>query len=223
MTISVDGHIQLRSALGPGWTPEPAVGPAVAVLLHGYGSNEHDLAGLAPAIGLAVPWVSLRAPLEMGQGGAAWFAITTPGDPDDEPVAIATELIWAWIDAKVDPATPIIPIGFSQGGLMASQLLRTRPERVVAPVVLGGFVLGAPQPGDDRLRAERPVAFWGRGAQDQVIVPSAVARTAEYLPRHTTLIERVYPDLAHGVSAAEVDDVRDFLITQVGTGVVDDR
>ena len=31
-------------------------------------------------------------------------------------------------------------VGFSQGGLMATQLLRTRPGRVAATVVLSGFV-----------------------------------------------------------------------------------
>ncbi|WP_291049626.1 hypothetical protein [Herbiconiux sp.] len=110
------------------------------LLLHGYGSNEHDLTGIVPALGLGVPWASLRAPIELGNGGAAWFAITTPGDPDPEPLAEATDAIWAWIDATRGESSRVLPIGFSQGGLMASQLLRTRPERVGAPVVLGGFV-----------------------------------------------------------------------------------
>ena len=210
---------ELRAVVGPAWTS----GPTVVVLLHGYGSNEHDLAGLAPALGLGLPWASLRAPIELAPNAAAWFTITTPGDPVPEPVAAATETIWSWIDANVDPAGRIVPIGFSQGGLMASQLLRTRPERILAPVVLGGFVLGAAQPADDHLRAERPAAFWGRGAQDRVIVPSAIARTSAFLPGHTTLVERVYPGLAHGINAAEIDDVRSFLATEAGSGAVISR
>ena len=94
---------------------------------------------------------------------------------------------------------------------MATQLLRTRPERVLAPVVLGGFVLGAPQPADDVLVETRPAAFWGRGAEDRVIAAHAIARTSEWLPRHTTLTERVYPGLAHGISPEELADVRAFL------------
>ena len=53
-------------------------------------------------------------------------------------------------------------VGFSQGGLMATQLLRTRPGRVAATVVLSGFVQAAPQPADEQLAAERPAVFWGR-------------------------------------------------------------
>jgi phospholipase/carboxylesterase len=103
---------------------------------------------------------------------------------------------------------------------MATQLLRTRPERVLAPVVLGGFVLGAPQPGDDALRAALPALFWGRGAQDRVIAPVAIARTTEFLPGHTSLVERVYPGLAHSINNSELDDVRGFLAAEVGAAAV---
>jgi len=206
------------------WNTEGQTGvdaPAtVVLLLHGYGSNENDLTSLAPALGLALPWASLRAPLELGNGGAAWFTITTPGNPDVQPVADATDAIWAWIDNTVGPSTRVVPIGFSQGGLMASQLLRTRPERVAATVVLGGFVLGAAQPGDATLADTRPPVFWGRGADDRVIALPAIERTSEFLPQHSALVERVYPGLAHGINAAEVDDVIDFLAATVGAHAV---
>ena len=105
-------------------------GEAVAIFLHGFGSNERDLAGLAGALGLRLPWASLRAPLLMGNGGAAWLEIVTPGDPDPAPLAMATDSVWAWVDANVDPTARVVPIWFSQGGLMASQLLRTRQLRL---------------------------------------------------------------------------------------------
>ncbi|SFN51562.1 alpha/beta hydrolase [Mycetocola miduiensis] len=210
----------LHAERSPEWAADVVSAPAVAVLLHGYGSNERDLAGLAPTLRLGLPWVSLRAPIGLGNGGAAWFTITTPGNPDAEPVAEATTAIWAWIDANVHPDAKIVPIGFSQGGLMASQLLRTRPGRVLAPVILGGFVLGARQPGDEQLAAVRPAVFWGRGAEDRVITGPAIERTAEFLPEHSSLLERVYPGLAHGISTTELDDVRDFLVAHVGADAV---
>ena len=207
--------VLLHAVGGPSWSDAPSA-PAVALLLHGYGSHERDLVGRVPELGLDVPWASLRAPIELGNGGAAWFAITSPGDPDPEPIAAATDTIWAWVDAHVAPGTRIVPIGFSQGGFMATQLLRTRPDRVLAPVVLAGFVLGAAQPADERLAVDRPAAFWGRGDADTVITGAAVARTASFLPQHTTLVERVYPGLAHSISGAEIEDVREFLATHLG-------
>lgn len=205
----------LRDVRSHDWTAD-AVHDAVVLFLHGFGSNEHDLGSLAPALGLNLPWASLRAPVELGNGGAAWFSITTPGNPEAGPVEAATGAIWDWVEANVDPGSRIVPIGFSQGGLMASQLLRSRPGRVLAPVVLGGFVLGAPQPGDETLRGSRPTLFWGRGSEDRVIAPVAIARSSEYLPQHTSLTERVYPGLGHGINAHQLDDVRDFLTAEVG-------
>jgi len=214
---------QLADIRSPGWATGVAEAPAVALLLHGYGSHEHDLTGLIPALGLTLPWASLRAPVDLGNGGAAWFPISTPGNPAAEPVAAATDTIWAWVDKHLAPTTRVIPIGFSQGGLMASQLLRTRPERVLAPVVLGGFVLGHAQPGDAALAESRPAVFWGRGAADRVIGETAIDRTSAYLPLHATLVERVYPGLGHGIDAAELSDVSDFLAVHAGVAAVTGR
>lgn len=198
----------LRDVRSPEWAAD---GSPVVLFLHGYGSHEHDLAGLAPALPIDGPWASLRAPLDMPGGGAAWVPITTPGRPDPDAVAEAADAIWAWVEANVDDGSTIVPIGFSQGGVMASQLLRTRPERVAATVILGGFVVSAPQPADDAIAASRPPVFWGRGTEDRVIAEHAVATTSEWLPGHTTLTERVYPGLAHGIHAEELADVRAFL------------
>lgn len=194
---------------------------AVAIYLHGFGSNEQDLAGLAPLVTPDLPWVSLRAPLTEQPDSYAWFRITTPGNPDPGPVASATELVWEWIDANLSADAQIIAIGFSQGGLMATQLLRTRPDRVAATVILGGFVQGAVQDADARLAATRPPVFWGRGEQDRVIAPIAITRTSTWLPDHSTPEIRTYPGLAHGVNQAEIDDVRAFLtgIRVVGSAV----
>lgn len=185
------------------------------LFLHGFGSNEHDLSSLAEPLGLDLPWASLRAPLEMGNGAAAWFQILTPGVPDAAPVEAATAAIWAWVEENLPTEVRIIPVGFSQGGLMASQLLRTRPQRVLAPAILGGFVLGGEQPADEVIAEARPQVFWGRGEQDRVIAPVAIERTERFLPQHSTLTRKIYPNLAHGINAAELADLREFVAAQL--------
>ena len=47
----------------------------VLLLLHGYGSNEEDLVGLAPHLNPNLVSVSVRAPHELPFGGFAWFNI----------------------------------------------------------------------------------------------------------------------------------------------------
>ncbi|RUR00979.1 alpha/beta hydrolase [Labedella endophytica] len=201
---------RLRDVRSPEWDSTSVDSPVV-LFLHGYGSHEHDLACLAQPLAIEGRWASLRAPLDMPGGGAAWVPITTPGRPDPDAVAEATAAVWAWVDENVDDGSVIVPIGFSQGGLMASQLLRTRPDRAAATVILGGFVLAVPQPADESLATARPSVFWGRGAEDRVITEHAIAPTSEWLPGHSSLTERVYPGLAHGIHAKELADVRAFL------------
>lgn len=193
-------------------------GPAVVLLLHGFGANEDDLAGLAPRLAPGLGWASLRAPLTLGAGSYAWFQVVTPGSPDPEPVAAATASIWDWVDAHIPADTRLVTIGFSQGGLMATELLRTRPERISATVVLGGFVQATERVGDGHLLEAKPPAFWGRGQQDGVIAPHAVARTEAWLPAHTTLTHRVYRGLGHSISPPEVEDVAAFLATVLDVG-----
>lgn len=89
----------------------------------------------------------------------------------------------------------------------------TEPAGNTGPA--GNTVHLARQPADERLADERPAVFWGRGARDRMITADAVERTSRWLPAHSTLTERVYPDLAHGISDHETDDVRTFLINQL--------
>lgn len=190
--------------------PTPQDG-LLAVFLHGFGANEQDLVGLAAALPPQSAWISLRAPIELQTGSYAWFPIVTPGSPDPDTVTLATESIWTWLDAHIARHTHITPIGFSQGGLMASELLRTRPEQVRRPAILSGFVQGEHRSGDGALHSRRPAVFWGRGSDDRVIAPAAIARTSTWLPEHSTLTERIYPGLAHGISTAELQDLSRFL------------
>lgn len=190
----------------------------VAVLLHGYGSNERDLAGLSPVLPAGLPWASLRAPIEMGYGGAAWFPLDGPDWLDPRPIDEATAAVWEWVDAHAPSGAPVAAVGFSQGGLMASQLLRTRPERVAATAILSGFVGRGEQPGDAALARERPAVFWGRGDADQVIPAPYIADTRSFLTAHAVADARVYPGLAHSINDAEARDLHAHLTERLEAG-----
>lgn len=188
-----------------------APGQPLLLFLHGFGSHEGDLAGLASFLPEHFDWVSLRAPIAISASGFAWFPITTPGRPDAASVFQATEAVLHWLDENVEERTPVVPIGFSQGGLMVTQLLRQAPARFAAGVVLSGFSLDAVLPGDSELAAARLPVFFGRGDADGVISPETTARISAWLPGHSSLTEKVYPGLAHSISAEELADVSAFL------------
>ena len=184
---------------------------AVVVLLHGYGSHEHDLAGLAPYVPAGTPWVSVRAPQRHPYIGYAWYPLDGDKFAPVPEVEEATRSLWEWIDATITPEASLIPVGFSQGGFMASQLLRTRPERVPAAALLAGYVHDHPQAGDDTLAQTKPRVFWGKGTQDFVVPERAIAHASAWLPQHTTLSFHEYPGMGHSVNEEELHHLRQFL------------
>jgi phospholipase/carboxylesterase len=178
------------------------------VLLHGYGSHEGDLFALSPRLPLEPVVASLRAPLPMGPG-FAWWEVREPGIPDPEPVAESVDAVLTWLDGQ--QFTSVSLLGFSQGGAIALELLRTAPDRFTAAVCLSGFVVPSEHPGDAELARRKPPVFWGRGTLDGVIPPAAIEYTLEWLPEHANADIRVYEGLGHAVSADELTDFADFL------------
>jgi phospholipase/carboxylesterase len=187
----------------------------LAVFLHGYGSDERDLAGLAEYVPVGLPWVSLRAPLRHPNFGYSWYPLEQEFSPA-AAIAAATQTLWTWIDANVPSQTFLVPFGFSQGAMMASQLLRTRPDRIGATVALSGYVSDAPQPADAALLHMRPRVFWGRGDQDPVIPSAEVEAASRWFEEHTSLERHLYPGVGHSVTEEELADIRQFLGRTLG-------
>lgn len=185
-------------------------GPLV-LLLHGYGSNEEDLPGIMTSLPEGLSWLSPRAPMELQPGSYAWTSIKIPGSPDPNEALRATETLWTWIDATVPQGTQLIPIGFSQGGMMATQLLRTRPDRILGTVILAGFNVDAEQAADERLRFELPPVLYCYGQEDQVVSTAAVERLTDWLGSHTSARVVSYRRLGHSIDNRVLDDVFDFM------------
>jgi len=194
------------------WSNDPdALGMRpLVVLMHGRGSHEHDLAGLFPLLPAAFHYASPRAPLDFAGGGFSWFAAGPPGSPPVESVEASVTAVLEWLD-HLAPSGPVAVGGFSQGGAMATHLMRHAPERFFAFVNLSGFIVPGDAPADERLRTLQPPVFWGRDVADPVIAQEAMRRTAEWLPAHSTLTERVYPGIGHSISREEVAHVSAFL------------
>lgn len=184
----------------------------LVLLLHGYGSNERDLAGLFEALPNEFQYVSLRAPLPI-QGGFAWFPLTAHGPKLAATGGrVAARAVADW--ARAAEVSPVGAIGFSQGGALTLEILRegTLPS-LAWGAVLSGFVIDSDPEGaaedtrDERLATERPPVFWGRGDADHVISPEMVARTLRWLPTHTDARIEIYPGLPHSISFDEVTDL----------------
>ncbi|MFJ3384923.1 MULTISPECIES: alpha/beta hydrolase [unclassified Curtobacterium] len=195
------------------WTRPEAerAGTPLLVALHGVGSNERDLLGLAPALPAAWTIAALRAPMPWG-GGHSWYPLGTPGSPALEPVDASVAAVLDWVDSVAADHPRIGLLGFSQGGSMALQLLRARPSGFAFAVSLSGFVVpGVTDSRDEAVAAVRPRVFLGHGDLDAVIPGEATARTAAWAAANTDVTDRTYEGLPHAVSAAELADVTAFI------------
>jgi phospholipase/carboxylesterase len=210
--------------------PDPRVDPAAVlwsssiselaerpllVLLHGVGADEGDLFSMSPRLPLSPVIASLRAPSRYGAGWS-WYDLGTPGYPNSEGVDAAARSVLAWLDELAIQPPSIGLLGFSQGGAVAMQALRHAPDRFSYGVLLSGYVTSGEVDGDRELARIAPPVFWGRGTADEVVPDIAVQHTAEWLPAHVSLDARIYENLDHAVSQAELADVAGFLARQLG-------
>ena len=122
--------------------------PPLLLLLHGIGSNEHDLYGLAPFLDKRFLIISVRAPNILGPGSYAWFeADFTPQGPVINPeqaeasrITLITFLKEAITAYGADPKQVYL-MGFSQGAIMSASVALTQPELVAGAVLMSGRIL----------------------------------------------------------------------------------
>jgi phospholipase/carboxylesterase len=158
--------------------------PWLLVLMHGVGSNEQDLFGLAPQLPRNFHIISLRAPHTLAPGAYAWFEFAVLADGtrriNAEQEASSRDIIAANVALHAQrlgvPAPRVVVGGFSQGGIMGLGLLLTQPALAHAALVMHSRLL----PEVEGLIAA-PEAFNGKqlwvshGLQDTMI-PLAAAR-----------------------------------------------
>lgn len=174
----------------PHQTPGSAAG--LLILLHGWGANRHDLAGLAPYLKRPeIDMVFPDAPFPHPQvpGGCMWYGLSSEftatganlgmGDQFEAEVKQSRALLLDWIQGLTEqtgiPLSQTILGGFSQGGAMTLDLSYRLP--VAGLMVLSGFLHGdLPQSPDD-LTFPLPPMLLAHGRQDPV-VPLVLAHEA---------------------------------------------
>lgn len=212
MSLALDADAVIWSA-----SEADREGRPLLVLMHGFGSHEGDLFGLAPSLPLEPVIAAVRAPLAAPWplDGWAWFPRDEQSSPQASDVNAAADAVIDWLDGLSVTPTSVGLMGFSQGGAMVVQLMRRSPEHFDYGVVMSGFVTEGEEPGDLTLEESRPPIFWGRGTHDEVIPESAIVRTTDWLPSHSTLSGRIYEGLGHGINQQAAADIRVFIERQL--------
>lgn len=240
--VSIDDDVVLWAVNGKRASAEESAEALktqpLLLLMHGFGSFEGDLIGLAPHLPHGFVVASPRAPLVAPPpivNGFAWWPLQLSPEglpirrPDPEQFEgsgphVAAIAALAWLDAldarlqssgHAPGLGTVALMGFSQGGCMVTSLMRLQPQRFACGVNCSGFVAPGSFEGDAKLAEVRPPMFWGRDEADPVITDRHIALTSAWAPDHTALEAKLYPGILHGIGADELIDIHAFLVQHV--------
>lgn len=164
----------------------------LVILLHGRGSNEQEILGLASHLPVGPEYAAVRAPIAEG-GGYAWFANRGIGRPVAESLRSTMDWFRTWLDEIAPPGRPVLLVGFSGGAAFAGGLVLDDPSRYAGAAILYGTLpFDAGLPTDPGRLANLPV-FVAQGDDDHVIPRELLDRTWTYLQSEsgaTTVAQR---------------------------------
>ncbi|MFC5524094.1 alpha/beta hydrolase [Polaromonas jejuensis] len=194
--------------------------PWLLVLMHGVGSNEADLFGLAAHVPAQFHVVSLRAPNVVGHGAYAWFqfGVTPQGQRviNQAQEAASRQLVADTIAALSQqlgvPPERVVLGGFSQGGIMALSLLLTQPQLLQGAMVLHSRLLAEVLPQIAPAGQLQGKQLWvSAGTRDQVLPlahAQAIRDQLQTLP--LTLRYAEFPN-AHEITPDELAQAMQWL------------
>ncbi|NGM83196.1 esterase [Paenibacillus sp. 7124] len=187
----------------------------VLFALHGKGSNEQDMLGLAEPLKNEFILIGIRGDLPMGQG-YQYYELRSLGNPIREMFDRAVGRLEAFIEYAtekyaVDPARRYV-LGFSQGAILAMTLALTMGERIKGIVALNGYI-------PDFVKTEYPQRsvinmsiFISHGEFDPVFPVKIGYETAAYFKNLNDRVNfKTYPS-GHEVTGANRRDVMNFLL-----------
>lgn len=188
----------------------------LVVLLHGRGSSEADIIGLADHLPDGPHYVAVRAPIAEG-GGYAWFANRGIGRPVTESLTETMAWFRTWLDEVASAGRAVVLVGFSGGAAFAGGLVLDDPARYDGAAVLYGtlpFDAGVPTtPG--RL-AGRPM-FVAHGDTDTIIPRELLEKTWSYLHDDSAAaVTGVRDPGGHGLTVEVVTQLHHWLVDLTG-------
>ena len=201
LTITPDGY-------------DPGVSYPLMIMLHGFGANMRDLAGLAPAIsstGYVYACPNAPIPFELG-GGQTGYGWTSPRDMYKEgEVEEAEKLLDGFFGEVFEKfkigADRSILMGFSQGGRMTYRCGVGRPQPFAGLAALSAS-LSEPKELEARLPEDRsqPI-FVAHGTSDAQIAAENAHKSVKWLEEFGFQPEYHEYNMGHSISDEELQDL----------------
>jgi phospholipase/carboxylesterase len=189
-------------------------GAPLIVLLHGRGSDRHDLVGLRRGLPAGSILVTPQAPhpgAAWGYGpGWAWYRYLGEDRPEPESFEESQRLLHDFLD-QLPSRLPIAPGplvlgGFSQGATMSLAHALRRPGEIPHVINFAGFLANHPSVSVTPETVAGTRIFWGHGSVDPNI-PLTMAEVGRRALRlaGADLETRDYP-IGHWIEPEELAD-----------------
>lgn len=188
------------------------------VLLHGYGSHENDLPGLAEELEQNINYISLRAPLSLPWGGYAWFPIYPANNgftSDIHAAKLVIKDLLKWMENTLETHQPadgkLWLMGFSQGSILSQALMMLQPNLIGGVMGLSGYL-------NQEMLEELPSAnssvkvplFLAHGTEDGVIPIAKARETHAFYESRGMAHEYHEYAMGHSVSGEELLDLQNW-------------
>lgn len=192
-------------------------GQKAIILLHGVGSNEKDLFGLAGLLPDDMYVISPRGQFTMEPGRYAWYAVDfSTGRPviNAGQEASSREVIRTFIrEVKTEYDVDEVYLGgFSQGAIMSYSIGLTHPNELEGIISLSGRILSEIRPAvktDSFLKKLR--VFVGHGVQDNMLPVHYAREAKEYLESFGLQPDYHEYQIGHQISSAMLQDLNEWL------------
>lgn len=190
------------------------------LLLHGSGGNETDLLALADQVASRHPYIALRGGVSW-EGGFAFFRRNPDRSLDYDDLALQTARLCSFIETAREHAllrdTPIL-LGFSNGAIMASSVLRLRPDLAQAAILLRPL-----SPAPDAIFPPMPEhrILIVAGSHDQRRASGDAVLMREQFENAGADVSSYLLPTGHGLHETEVHVIGDWIVGKVfgdGTG-----
>lgn len=192
----------------------------VVILLHGMGSNEHDLPELLPYLDPSLLGISVRAPFPFQYGdGFTWFGLVDGIQPEPEMFRESCDRLRRFVSHVIDsyPVDPrrLLLLGFSMGSIMSFATALAHPGVVTAVAATSGFIPEGTHLEFHWKELRGFPCFLSHGIHDPVIPVSLSRHSRDILESHgADVTYREYP-LGHTIGEATLSDLAAWISTNV--------
>jgi phospholipase/carboxylesterase len=189
--------------------------PPLLILLHGLGSNEKDLYGLAPLLPDSFLILSVRAPRTISEGSYRWYDLKwIEGIPKGNVAELeeSRDMLIRFIEGlhkkhKFDKQKVFLG-GFSQGAVMSLSVALKKPELLNGILFLSGKMPDGAETVSDKMENYKKLKiFMVHGTEDKVLTIEDARTVKSFLEKHNFPLEYHEYPMPHTINRETLNNI----------------